>query len=116
MKVSVQISRGIEPLFGTNDENIRLLEHGLNIRTQLLDDCIELDGDERDVVRAETILGEYVELVREGQVFTNGDLNSYLHVVTSDPEVTLRSARASATTLRTGRRGRLRGTSWPALD
>ena len=91
MKVSVQISRGIEPLFGTNDENIRLLEHGLNIRTQLLDDCIELDGDERDVARAETILGEYVELVREGQVFTNGDLNSYLHVVTSDPEVSLRS-------------------------
>jgi phosphate starvation-inducible PhoH-like protein len=91
MKVSVQISRGIEPLFGTNDENIRLLEHGLNIRTQLLDDCIELEGDEGDVARAETILGEYVDLVREGQVFTNGDLNSYLHVVTSDPEVSLRS-------------------------
>ncbi len=30
-------------------------------------------------------------LVKEGQIFTNGDLNSYLRVVTADPEVTLRS-------------------------
>ena len=29
MKLSVQISRGIESLFGTRDENIRILETGL---------------------------------------------------------------------------------------
>ena len=34
MKATVQVSRGIESLFGTRDENIRLLETGLNIRTQ----------------------------------------------------------------------------------
>ena len=30
-------------------------------------------------------------LLREGFVFQNGDLNSYLRVVVSDPDVTLRS-------------------------
>jgi phosphate starvation-inducible PhoH-like protein len=91
MKVSVQISRGIESLFGTHDENIRLLENGLHVRTQLLDDSLELEGAEEDVARAESLLEEYNSLVREGHVFSNGDLNSYLRVVTEDPEVSLRS-------------------------
>ncbi len=91
MRVSVQISRGIESLFGTHDENIRVLENGLHIRTQLLNDSLELEGDETEVTRAHEILDEYVGLIQEGHVFTNGDLNSYLRVVTADPEVSLRS-------------------------
>jgi phosphate starvation-inducible PhoH-like protein len=91
MKTSVQISRGIESLFGTHDENIRLLESGLNVRTALVDDSLELEGGEADVARAGSILEEYASLVKEGHVFTNGDLNSYLRVVTADPEVNLRS-------------------------
>ncbi len=91
MKVSVQISRGIESLFGTNDENIRVLENGLSVSTSLLDDCLEIEGTEADVARAGSILEEYVALVKEGQSFSNGDLNSYLRVVTADPEVSLRN-------------------------
>lgn len=91
MKISVQISRGIESLFGTHDENIRLLESGLHISTQLLNDCLELEGAEADVARAENILEEYNALVREGHVFSNGDLNSYLRIVAADPEVSLRN-------------------------
>ncbi|MGE5569782.1 MAG: PhoH family protein [Rhodospirillales bacterium] len=91
MKVSVQITRGIESLFGTNDENIRLIETGLNVSTQLLNDSLELEGAEADVARAGTILEEYNDLVKEGYVFGNGDLNSYLRVVTADREVSLRS-------------------------
>jgi phosphate starvation-inducible PhoH-like protein len=90
MKASVQISRGIESLFGTRDENIRLLETGLNVSLQLLEDYLEIEGEEANVTRAERILEDYVGLVREGHHFTNGDLNSYFRVVTQDPEVTLR--------------------------
>ena len=91
MKASVQISRGIESLFGTRDENIRLLEAGFKVNTQLVDSSIEIEGEPSDVARVEGILEEYVALVREGHVFNNGDLNSYLRVVTEDPEVTLRA-------------------------
>jgi phosphate starvation-inducible PhoH-like protein len=90
MKSNVQISRGIESLFGTRDENIRLLETGLNVRTRLLNDCIEIEGEEPAVCRATCILNDYATLVREGHVFNNGDLNSYLRVVTSDSETSLR--------------------------
>ena len=91
MKASVQISQGIESLFGTRDENIRLIESGLGVSTHLLDNFLEIQGDEAAVSRAERILEDYVALVREGHVFTNGDLNSYLRVVTEDNEVNLRA-------------------------
>src|SRR2546430_6916674 len=91
MKASVQINQCIESLFGTRYENIRLIESGLGVSTSLLDSFIEIQGDEPNVSRAERILEDYVSLVREGHVFTNGDLNSYLRVVTEDADVNLRA-------------------------
>src|SRR3984885_13838394 len=91
MKASVQISRGVESLFGTRDENMRLIETGLKVNAQLIDNLLEIEGEARAVSRAANILEEYVALVREGHVFNNGDLNSYLRVVTEDPEVGFRA-------------------------
>jgi phosphate starvation-inducible protein PhoH and related proteins len=91
MKSSIQITRGIESLFGTRDENIRLLESGLHLQTRLLEGgSIELEGSDSDVRHAERILADYADLMNNGHVFNNGDLNSYLRVVTADPNVSLR--------------------------
>src|SRR5271157_2545550 len=97
MKASVRISRGVESLFGTRDENIRLLESGLGVHAQLVDDNLEIEGEAANVARAESILQDYAALLREGHAFNNGDLNSYLRVVTSDPEVSLRTLVQSET-------------------
>ncbi len=91
MKVSVEIGRGIESLFGTRDENIRVLEAGLNVSTRLLNDSLEIEGEEASATRAAEILQDYFALIREGHLFNNGDLNSYLRVVTGDAGVTLRN-------------------------
>ncbi len=90
MKSSVPISRGIESLFGTRDENIRVLESGLNVRTRLLHDALEIEGEDAAVARASGIVSDYVTLIGDGHVFNNGDLNSFLRVVTADPQATLR--------------------------
>ncbi|HEY1495201.1 MAG TPA: PhoH family protein [Candidatus Solibacter sp.] len=87
----MRISRGIESLYGTRDENIRLLEAGLGVHTQLVDNNLEIEGEPDDVTRAQNILEDYNTLLREGFVFNNGDLNSYLRVVTKDREVSLRA-------------------------
>ena len=58
MKVSVPIVRGIESLFGTRDENIRLFESGLQVSTQLIDSSLEIEGEPANVSRAENILEE----------------------------------------------------------
>jgi phosphate starvation-inducible PhoH-like protein len=91
MKASVRIHRGVESLFGTRDENIRLLETGLSVHTQLVDNNLEIEGEAANVSRAENILEDYNTLLREGHVFNNGDLNSYLRVVTLDRDVSLRA-------------------------
>src|SRR5205085_86270 len=73
MKATVQIRRGIESLFGTRDENIRLIENALSVRTRLLNDSLEVEGEEPDVHRAVNILSDYAALVQEGHLFNNGD-------------------------------------------
>jgi phosphate starvation-inducible PhoH-like protein len=91
MRSSVPVGRGIENLFGTRDENLRLIETGLCVSTKLGSDTIEIEGAPEDVARAGRIFEEYFELVKEGVVFKNGDLNSLLRVVTADVEVSLRA-------------------------
>jgi len=90
MKKSIEISPNIETLFGTRDENLHVLEDGLNINIDLRSDRIELEGAPRDVARAEQLFADYEHLQRTGHQFNNGDLNSMLRVVVGDPNVTLR--------------------------
>jgi phosphate starvation-inducible protein PhoH and related proteins len=90
MKQSVRISRGIESLFGTHDENIRLLEDNLGVVTQLKADSLSVEGEEAAVARAVRIIDEYALLTEDGHIFANGDLHDYLRVITLDPQATLR--------------------------
>jgi phosphate starvation-inducible protein PhoH and related proteins len=90
MKKSIEISPNIETLFGTRDENVRLLEDGLNVNIDLRANSISLEGTPQDLARAEQIFSDYDYLQRSGHAFNNGDLNSMLRVLIADPKVTLR--------------------------
>src|SRR5256885_625948 len=90
MKKSIEISPNLVTLFGTRDENLHVLEDGLNINIDLRSDHIDLEGAPRDVARAEQLLADYDHLHRSGYQFQNGDLNSMLRVLVGDPNVTLR--------------------------
>ena len=91
MKKSIEISPNIETLFGTRDENLRLLEDGLNINIDLRSNSVNLEGAARDVALAEQIFADYDHLQRSGFTFNNGDLGSMLRVLLADPRTTLRS-------------------------
>lgn len=95
MTTNVQIVRGIESLFGTRDENIRLLETGLNVKTHLVDNSLEVHGEPSDVLRAENFILDYQALVREGSPISESDLHNYLKVISEDPGLTLRALVAS---------------------
>jgi phosphate starvation-inducible protein PhoH and related proteins len=90
MKKSVELSPNIEALFGTRDENLHVLEDGLNVNIDLRSDRIEVEGAPRDVARAEQLFADYEHLRRTGYQLQNGDLNSMLRVLVGDPNVTLR--------------------------
>jgi phosphate starvation-inducible PhoH-like protein len=91
MKKNIEIGRNIEGLFGTRDENLRILEDGLGVQIDLKADSIEIKGHAENVGRAEQVFVDYDHLQRSGHKFTNGDLGDLLRVVTRDPSVSLRS-------------------------
>ena len=91
MKKSIELTPNIETLFGTRDENLHVLEDGLNINIDLRSNSIELEGAPLDVARAEQVFADYDHLRRSGHAFNNGDLNSLLRVLIADPKATLRS-------------------------
>src|ERR1700680_1798451 len=104
MKKSIAISPNIETLFGTRDENLRVLEDGLNINIDLRSDSLQIEGTPGDVSRAEQVFADYDHLHRSGHVFTNGDLNSMLRVLVADPIATLRGRAEPGRTRSFGRR------------
>ena len=90
MKKNIGITPNIETLFGTRDENLHVLEDGLNITIDLRSDSVELEGEAAGVARAQQVFADYDHLQRSGFVFNNGDLNSLLRVLITDPKATLR--------------------------
>jgi phosphate starvation-inducible PhoH-like protein len=91
MRQSVRLVGGIEQLFGTRDENLKLLESRLNVTTQLKDDQLEVEGEPAQVDRAVRIVEGYNELVREGRRLENGEVKAVIQLALEEPEASLRS-------------------------
>ena len=90
MKKNVELRPNLETLFGTRDENLHLLEDGLNVAVELKPNSVEIDGSADDVARVEQIFNDFDYLRAHGQQVFNGELTSMLRVLVSDPAVTLR--------------------------
>ena len=61
MKKNIEISSNIETLFGTRDENLRLLEDGLNVAIAMRPDSIEIqEGAAYDIrLRAQQVFAAF---------------------------------------------------------
>ncbi len=90
MKKSLPLTLGIEPLYGTRDENLRLMEDRLNVQIDLKSDSIWVLGDAAAVSRVEQIFADFEHLRKVGVHPHNGELHGLLKMVTSDPACTLR--------------------------
>ncbi len=91
IKKTLDITPNIEPLFGTRDENLRLLEDKLRVRIDLRADGLHVEGPDEGVVCVERIFSDYEQLRKAGTALQNGELHGLLKMVTCDPAVTLRS-------------------------
>jgi phosphate starvation-inducible PhoH-like protein len=90
VKKSLPLTAGIEPLYGTRDENLRLMEDGLGTQIDLRSDSIQVMGEAAAVARVEGIFADFEHLRRVGVHPHNGELNALLKIVVADPAVTLR--------------------------
>jgi len=91
IKKALEITAGIEPLYGTRDENLRLMEDGLHVTIDLRSDSIQVTGQPDAVARVERIFADFEALRKAGVNPHNGELNGMLKLVVADPSVTLRS-------------------------
>ncbi len=95
MRISVPIPQGVEALYGTRDENIRLLETALAVRTRLANGALEIEGPDDGAERAARIVSDFSDLVREGQNFSSADMGNYIRILAADDAVSLRALVAS---------------------
>ena len=85
MRRTVHISGQIEPFFGTLDENVRLLEDTLHVRTHLNDNRLSIEGEQDSVDHAVKIVEEYNHVTRHGRKLTSAEVKSLIHVATDEP-------------------------------
>jgi phosphate starvation-inducible protein PhoH and related proteins len=91
LKIALEITPNLEPLFGTRDENLRLMEDSLGVRIDLRSDAVHVEGTEESVVRIQGIFQDFETLRLKGIHPHNGELNGMLRLVVADPTTTLRS-------------------------
>ena len=91
MKIALEITPNLEPLFGTRDENLRLMEDSLGVRIDLRSDAVHVEGAEASVARVQRIFEDFENLRRQGIHPHNGELNGMLRLVVADQAATLRS-------------------------
>jgi phosphate starvation-inducible PhoH-like protein len=90
MKKNIEIVPNIQKLFGIRDENLQVMESGLNVAIDLKSDSVQIEGAARDVARAEQIFTDFDHLGGAGQEFSDADLSAMLRVVVADTTATLR--------------------------
>jgi len=91
LKIALEITPNLEPLFGTRDENLRLMEDSLGVRIDLRSDAVHVEGPEEGVTRVQRIFLDFEALRKQGINPHNGELNGMLRLVVADAATTLRS-------------------------
>jgi phosphate starvation-inducible protein PhoH and related proteins len=91
LKIALEITPNLEPLFGTRDENLRLMEDSLGVHIDLRSDAVHVEGPEAGVMRVQCIFQDFEAMRKQGINPHNGEMNELLRMVVADPASTLRS-------------------------
>ena len=81
---------GIETLFGSYDENLRVLESLLNVSIRTQGQDLLVEGDAANTEKVERIVSGLASLVRDGYRVANGDVRTAAQLVSDNTDVQLR--------------------------
>jgi phosphate starvation-inducible PhoH-like protein len=90
MKSSVKVESGVRELFGTFDENLKLLEKYFGVSTHLTGEALEIEGSAENVDRTRRLVEDYSDLVDRGTHFAPAEVQSFLRILSEDPKATLK--------------------------
>nr|BAL56100.1 phosphate starvation-inducible protein PhoH [uncultured Acidobacteriota bacterium] len=90
MKKVVVAPKGLELLFGPNDQNIKFLESVLNVRVDARGGDLIIHGADEDIEAFERLLDDFATLVEEGRPPSERDLKLVLRQIAEDRSYSLR--------------------------
>ncbi len=82
--------KGLELLFGPNDQNIKFLESVLNVRVDARGGDLIIHGEDADIEAFERLLDDFATLVEEGRPPSERDLRLVLRQIAEDRSYSLR--------------------------
>jgi phosphate starvation-inducible protein PhoH and related proteins len=82
--------RGLNTLFGVQDQNLKYLETLLDIRIGARGNELTLDGDPKNIQTVETILRDFAELFDEGNTFSDKELRDAFKQIAEDRAYSLK--------------------------
>jgi phosphate starvation-inducible protein PhoH and related proteins len=91
VNTTIEITPNAEILFGTRDENLRLMEDALQVTIDPRAEGLVVSGSADATARVEQIFTDYELLRKGGLTLHNGELHAMLKLVVADPDVSLRS-------------------------
>ncbi|MGB9680044.1 MAG: PhoH family protein [Thermoanaerobacteraceae bacterium] len=78
-------------LFGKFDENIKLIEDGLDVNIVIRDNNIKISGEEENVQSAGKLFTKLLNMIEEGEVITNQDVLYSIRLIDSGEEKKLQN-------------------------
>jgi len=82
--------RGLNTLFGVQDQNLKYLESLLDIRISARGNELTLDGDPQNIQIVENILRDFAELFDEGGTFSDKELRDAFKQISEDRAYSLK--------------------------
>jgi phosphate starvation-inducible PhoH-like protein len=101
-RVSVP-EKGVESLFGTHDENLRLLEQAFGVRIHGHGSELTIEGDEAGTTLARRALEQLTALMKEGYSVSSGDVRLAADLLSRDEHTRLKDFLLKAA-VRSGRK------------
>jgi len=71
-------------LFGTHDENLKIIEKEFGVKIATRGDALKLDGEAKQVELASTLLDELILTVRNGAAIKKHELLYAIHAIKED--------------------------------
>jgi phosphate starvation-inducible PhoH-like protein len=95
---------GMENLFGPLDENLKKIESifGVTLRTD--GNQVLVDGDPDDVAKAERVLDQLTEMMRDGHQITSADVKTAANLVSEDATVEVKTYISKGAAVQSGKR------------
>jgi phosphate starvation-inducible PhoH-like protein len=84
------LPRGLNALFGVQDQNIKYLESLLDIRLSARGNELTIDGDPENIQTVENILRDFAELFDEGNTFSDKELRDAFKQIAEDRAYSLK--------------------------